>query len=108
MKAIERGSSIDAIRATLRTLKPVTDEQRASLAQAHQIMNDISRSRWVLIEDAQRGLPPILLGVLIFWLALLFVSFGLLAPRIVTVTLALFVSDYSMAAVFYFVFILYS
>src|SRR5262249_43673106 len=98
MKAIERSTGIDAVRATLRTLKPVTDEQRASLAQAHQIVNDISRSRWVLIEEAQRGLPPILLGVLVFWLALLFVSFGLFAPRNVTVTLALFVSAARMAA----------
>ena len=103
MKAIERATGIDAVRATLRTLKPVTDEQRASLAQAHQIVNDISRSRWVLIEEAQRGLPPILLGVLVFWLALLFVSFGLFAPRNVTVTLALFVSACSMAAAIFLV-----
>lgn len=103
MKVIEHGSAIDAVRATLRTLKPVTDEQRASLAQAHQIVNDISRSRWVLIEEAQRGLPPILLGVLVFWLALLFVSFGLFAPRNVTVTLALFVSACSMAAAIFLV-----
>ena len=103
MKVIESGSAIDAVRATLRTLKPVTDEQRASLAQAHQIVNDISRSRWVLIEEAQRGLPPILLGVLVFWLALLFVSFGLFAPRNVTVTLALFVSACSMAAAIFLV-----
>lgn len=103
MKAIERANVIDAFRAALRTLKPVTDEQRALLAQAHQIANDISRSRWVLIEESQRGLPPILLGVLVFWLALLFVSFGLFAPRNVTVTLALFVSACSMAAAIFLV-----
>jgi len=98
VKAIERGGEIDAFRATLRTLRPPTDEQRALLAQAHQIANDFSRSRWVLIEEAQSGLPPILLGVLIFWLTLLFVSFGLFAPRNWTVFLALIVSACSMAA----------
>ena len=103
MKAIERATAIDAFRAALRTLKPVTDEQRALLAQAHQIANDISRLRWVLIEESQRRLPPILLGVLVFWLALLFVSFGLFAPRNVTVTLALFVSACSMAAAIFLV-----
>jgi len=103
LAVIERGVTIDAVRAKLRELKPGTDEQRALLAQAQQIVSDISRSRWVLIEEAQRGLPPILLGVLVFWLALLFVSFGLFAPRNVTVTLALFVSACSMAAAIFLV-----
>jgi hypothetical protein len=104
VRAIERGGGeIDAFRATLRTLKPSTDEQRALLAQAHQIANEFSRSRWVLIEEAQRGLPPILLGVLIFWLTLLFVSFGLFAPRNWMVFLALIVSACSMAAAIFLV-----
>ena len=103
LAVIEHGVTIEAVRAKLRELKPGTDEQRALLAQAYQIVSDISRARWVLIEEAQRGLPPILLGVLVFWLALLFVSFGLFAPRNVTVTLALFVSACSMAAAIFLV-----
>src|SRR5262252_2128268 len=103
MKALERGNGIDAIRVVLRELKPMTDEQRALLAQARQIMSDISRSRWTVIEDAQRGLPPILLGVLIFWLTLLFLSFGLFAPRNWMVFLALIVSACSMAAAIFLV-----
>jgi len=103
LAVIEHGVAIDAVRAKLRELKPGSDEQRALLAQAHQILSDNSRARWVLIEEAQRGLPPILLGVLVFWLALLFVSFGLFAPRNVTVTLALFVSACSMAAAIFLV-----
>src|SRR5262245_47602619 len=82
LAAIEQGGGgIAATWVPLRALKPTTDEQRALLAQAHQIMTVMSRSRWELIEDAQRGLPPILLGVLILWLTLLFLSFGLFAPR---------------------------
>ena len=100
---IEHGVTIDAVRAKLRELKPGTDEQRALLAQAQQIVSDISRSRWMLIEDAQRGLPPILLGVLVFWLTLLFVSFGLFAPRNWMVFLALLVSACSMAAAIFLV-----
>jgi hypothetical protein len=103
LAAIERGTDIDALRTTLRELKPMTDEQRALLTQARQIMSDISRSRWTVIEDAQRGLPPILLGVLIFWLTLLFLSFGLFAPRNWMVFLALIVSACSMAAAIFLV-----
>jgi len=103
LAVIEDTRPLEAVRVKLRELKPGTDEQRARLTQAHQIVNDISRLRWVLIEEAQRGLPPILLGVLIFWLALLFMSFGLFAPRNVTVFLALFVSACSMAAAIFLV-----
>jgi len=103
LAAIEQGGGIAAMRVTLRALKPTTDEQRALLAQAHQIMNTISRSRWELIEDAQRGLPPILLSVLVFWLALLFLSFGVFAPRNWIVFLALMVSACSMAAAIFLV-----
>ena len=103
LAAIERGNDIDATRAMLRELKPMTDEQRALLAQARQIANDISHSRWTVIEDAQRGLPPILLGVLVFWLTLLFLSFGLFAPRNWMVFLALVVSACSMAAAIFLV-----
>src|SRR5262245_4892602 len=101
--AIERGHAIDDLRATLRALKPATEEQRASLAQAHQILSEIARARWVVIEEAQRGLPPILMGVLVFWLTLLFVSFGLFAPRNWIVFLALMVSACSMAAAIFLV-----
>jgi len=103
LATIERSDENATLRATLRELKPVTDEQRAALAQAHQIANDIARSRWTVIEDAQRGLPPILLGVLIFWLTLLFLSFGLFAPRNWMVFLALMVSACSMAAAIFLV-----
>jgi len=103
LAAIERGGGIAAMRVTLRALQPTTDEQRALLAQAHQITDGISRARWELIEDAQRGLPPILLGVLVFWLTLLFVSFGLFAPRNWMVFLALIVSACSMAAAIFLV-----
>jgi len=103
LAAIERGNAIEAVRVTLRALKPETDDQRALLAQAIQITNDISRSRWVLIEEAQRGLPPILLGVLIFWLTLLFLSFGLFAPRNWIVFAALMLSACSMAAAIFLV-----
>src|SRR5215467_6155445 len=103
LAAMERGNDIDALRAMLRELKPMTEEQRALLAQARQIASEISHSRWTVIEDAQRGLPPILLGVLVFWLTLLFVSFGLFAPRNWMVFLALIVSACSMAAAIFLV-----
>ena len=42
-------------------------------------MSDLSQTRWLLIEQQQNQLPFPLLLVLVFWLTLLFVSFGLSA-----------------------------
>ena len=51
-----------------------------------------------MIEQQREGLPPILLGLLVFWLTLLFVSFGLFAPRNVTVIAVLVVCALSVAS----------
>ena len=43
-------------------------------------MGDLGHTRWLLIEQEQNQLPLPLLLALVFWLTLLFVSFGLFAP----------------------------
>jgi Protein of unknown function (DUF4239) len=98
MAAIEHGSQIEAVQADLRQLTPQNDEQRQLLAQARQLANDFSRSRWMLIEEAQNRLPNTFLVVLVLWLTILFLSFGLFAPRNATVVVALFVCACTMAA----------
>ena len=95
---VERGGAIEAVQAELRQLAPQTDAQRQLLAQAQQVANDVSNSRWMLIEEAQIALPNTFLVVLVFWLTILFVSFGLFAPRNATVMVALFIGACSMSA----------
>ena len=78
--AIEKGNGMELVRDKLRALKPESDDRRQILAQAHQIVGDLRHTQWLLIEQAQSQLPLPLLLILIFWLTLLFVSFGLFAP----------------------------
>jgi len=96
--AIERGGAIDAVQAELRQLAPRNDDQRQLLAQARQLANDVSSTRWMLIEEAQNELPNTFLVVLVLWLTILFLSFGLFAPRNATVVAALFICACTMAA----------
>ncbi len=56
------------------------------------------QARWLLIEQQQVGLPLALLVVLVLWLAMLYGSFGLFAPRNATVILVLFVCALSASA----------
>jgi Protein of unknown function (DUF4239) len=96
--AIERGGAIEAVQTELHQLAPQDDAQRQLLAQARQLASDASQSRWMLIEEAQNGLPNTFLVVLVLWLSILFLSFGLFAPRNATVVLALFICACTMSA----------
>jgi membrane-bound ClpP family serine protease len=58
---------------------------------------DLALSRWVLIEQLQQALPTAFLVVLVFWLTMLFVSFGLLSPGNATVMTVLFVCALSVS-----------
>ena len=98
LAAIERGGATEAAQAELRKLAPQNDDQRQLLAQARQLTSDISHSRWMLIEEAQSELPHTFLVVLVLWLTILFLSFGLFAPRNATVVVALFICACTMAA----------
>lgn len=96
--AIERGGEVEAVRGELRQLAPQNDDQRQLLAQARELASDVSRSRWMLIEEAQNELPNTFLVVLVLWLTILFLSFGLFAPRNATVVTALLICACTMSA----------
>jgi hypothetical protein len=49
-------------------------------------------SQWLLVEREVFGIAVPLLGLVVFWLCVLFMSFGLFAPRNATVTVVLFLS----------------
>jgi hypothetical protein len=82
---------------TLLQLTPTTNAQRQSFSTAQQILTDLRQSRWLLIHRAQRVIPIPFLVVLLFWLTMLHVSFGLFAPRNATTITVLFISALSVS-----------
>jgi len=89
---------MELVQDKLRELPPRSDAQRQILTQAQQIASDLSQSRWLLIEESQNQLPLSLLLILLFWLTLLFVSFGLFAPPNGTALSVLFVGACAISA----------
>ncbi len=81
----------------VRELKPRTEVQRALQDQALGICNDLLMTRWMQIEQAQTSLPVAFIVILLFWLTMLYTSFGLLAPHNLTVITAMFVGALSLA-----------
>ncbi len=98
LRALERSRMTATLQKQLSELAPTTAEQKSLIAEVWQIGADIRQSRLLLLEQQQSGLPPILLGLLVFWLTLLFVSFGLFAPRNVTVIVVLLVCALSVSS----------
>ena len=70
-------------------LRPADERGQRVQAQALQVINDMEDARWLLVEQSSMSVPVPFLVLLIFWLSLLFASFGLFAPRNGTVVLAL-------------------
>jgi len=65
-------------------------QQRWMVSQAQALITEIAEVRWLLVEQDVLGIPVPVLLVVLFWLCLLFMSFGLFAPPNVTVTVVLF------------------
>jgi hypothetical protein len=99
--AIGRGSGIEAIQRKLLDLSPQTDAQRWLQSTALQTSGSISASRWVVLQEIGSSIQWPFMAILVFWLAVIFASFGLFAPRNYIVAAALFVAALSVAGSIY-------
>ena len=81
----------------IQKLSPQDDFQRTLQSQAMQISAEVGRIRSLLLEQTGGSIPMPFLVVMIFWLAMIFVSFGLFAPPNSTVIAVLFVCAVSVA-----------
>src|SRR5262245_334309 len=62
-------------------LKPANPRDQWWLGQALTLAAKIGDTRWQLAQQVGQGTPKAFLALLVFWLTLLFASFGLFAPR---------------------------
>ena len=88
---------IEGVQQALLALTPKTDAQRWLQSTALQTTSTIAARRWLIAQQIASNLRWPFLVVLIFWLAVIFASFGLFAPRNMIVVAALFVAALSVA-----------
>jgi hypothetical protein len=72
-------------------------QQRWLLSQAQALTTDLTEVRWLLVEQEVLGIPVPVLLVVLFWLCLLFMSFGLFSPPNATITVVLFLCAVAVA-----------
>jgi hypothetical protein len=78
-------------------LAPRNDFQRSVQSQALQIALGLGQARSLLLEQAGSSIPAPFLVVMVFWLAIIFTSFGLFAPYNATVVATLFLCALSVS-----------
>src|SRR5262249_3929377 len=85
----------------IQSLSPPNAAQRALRADARQVTIDLGRTRTLLVAQSGSTIPLPFLVILTFWLTVLFASFGLFAPRNVTVVATLLVCALSVSGAIY-------
>jgi hypothetical protein len=98
LEAPEFTASGTTLYETIRDLTPRTDAERASQAQALQLGADMGRTRLLLMQRDDGAIPKPFLAILVFWLMVLFISFGLFSPRNGTVVVVLMICALSVAS----------
>jgi CDP-diglyceride synthetase len=95
--AAQGTAAVEGFAQKLRALSPQTDVQRALQSRALEIIDSVAQARWMEIEEQENAIPTPFLVVLILWLAVMFASFGLFAPRNAIAVTALFLGALSLS-----------
>jgi hypothetical protein len=92
-----RASPVEALYDKIEALSPQSDTQRSMQNQALTLAADMGRTRLLLFEHLGASIPVPFLVVLVFWLCIIFASFGLFAPHNATVIVVLCVCALSVS-----------
>lgn len=91
-------STAQALYSSIHKLTPQNDEQRALKSQALDTVADLGKSRALLSAQADTSIATPLLVVVVVWLAIIFLSFGLFAPMNKTVIVAMIIVALSVSS----------
>src|SRR5882757_2719572 len=101
-------STAEAVLDKIQALSPKDDTQRSLKVQAFSLVLVLGQTRWLVYEQGAGSVSKPMLVILVFWLAAIFFSFGLSAPRNATVTTAFFVSGLSVSGAIYLILEMYT
>ena len=87
----------DSIFEKIQGLLPKDDRQRSLKAEALSILREVLKTRWLMYEQRVTSISIPMLIILVLWLTVLFISFGLYAPTNGTVVASLLVSALSVS-----------
>jgi hypothetical protein len=95
--SVPSGAAIEGLVEGIRALNPRDDAQRHLQTRALDLGESLLTTRWLAVADQSTSIPFAFLVVLLFWLMIIFASFGLFAPRNATVVAVLVLCSLSVA-----------
>ena len=100
-------ASSEVLLDKIQALSPKDDNQRSLRAQALSSAIGVIRIRWLMYEQSNASFSRTLLVVMVFWLILVFVSFGLFAPRNVIALASLFAAALAVSGAIFLILEMY-
>jgi hypothetical protein len=97
LNAVETRNSSKARLEQLSRLSPTTDVERMMQSRAIKQSDGIAQARTLMFEHLGNSIPWPFLTVLVFWICILFLGFGLFSSPNPTITVALLVGAVSVA-----------
>jgi hypothetical protein len=88
---------LQRVEELLLELTPSNSRDQWWLAQAMILAAKIGDTRWLIAQHVGQGTPKAFISLLVLWLALLFASFALFAPRNLTSAVTLTLSAFAVA-----------
>ncbi|HXZ80273.1 MAG TPA: hypothetical protein VEG30_10120 [Terriglobales bacterium] len=98
----------EALLEKIQGLSPKDDKQRSLQAQALNIAISVGRIRWLMYAQGNASVSKPLLVIMVFWLTVVFVSFGLFAPHNLTTIASLMAAALSVSGAIFLILEMYS
>ena len=94
--------------AKIQGLTPKNDTQRSIQNQALSLVVDMGKTRFLMYQQATGAVSLPLLVVLVLWLSIIFISFGLYAPFNATAVCSLFLAALSVSGAIFLILQMYT
>jgi hypothetical protein len=96
--------SVEALYSAVEALSPQNDTQRTLRSEALSTARDVDRRRALMFGNLGTSIPMPFLTILVFWLCIIFASFGLFAPRNAIVTVVFGICALSVSGAIFLIF----
>lgn len=110
-----RGLQLDSTSTTAenlfektQTLSPKDDRQRLIQSQALNLELAIGQTRWLMFAQGSTQVPKPLVVILVFWLTIIFIGWGIFAPRNATVVITWLVCALSVSSAIFLILEMYT
>ena len=93
--------TLESVQDALLALTPIDERQKYLRTLCLTLSSNLIYERWSLEQHSGHSIPVPFLVLLIFWLAIVFASFGLFAPSNATILIALFLCSVAVSGGIY-------